>query len=204
MDKHGFLHGPGLGVYLLMNSVKLVGVHGVSCCGAVEMYGGGDFKMFLNPFPQGPARFPNGRNWGSWCVGIGTGKWCLFGWLWDPCPWGCPGLFWVCWSPWSGLEYLFFCIVSWTCLLFWGCMGPLWWFCSCCCWLDYYWCWWCWKLVPGWDGWTGVATGWGPRQGTGSGGGLFWCVVIPCPSFLELKTLFWPCVLGCWRHFVWL
>ena len=59
MDKHGFLNGPGLAVYLLVNNVKLVGVHGVSYGGAVEMYGGGGFEMFLNPFPQGPARFPN-------------------------------------------------------------------------------------------------------------------------------------------------
>ena len=59
MDKHGFLNGPGLAVYLLISNVELVGVHGVSCGGDVEMYGGGGFEMFLNPFPQGPARLPN-------------------------------------------------------------------------------------------------------------------------------------------------
>ena len=58
-DKHSFLNGPGLAVYFLVNNVKLVGVHGMSCGGAVEMYGGGDLEMFFNPFPQGPARFPN-------------------------------------------------------------------------------------------------------------------------------------------------
>ena len=57
--KHGFLDGPGLAVYLLVYNVKLVGVHGVSCGGAVELYGGGGLEMFLNPFPQGLARFPN-------------------------------------------------------------------------------------------------------------------------------------------------
>ena len=63
-DKHGFLNGPGLAVYFLVDNVKLVGVHGVSCGGAVNMYGGGGLEMFLNPFSQGPARFPN----------VGTGQ----------------------------------------------------------------------------------------------------------------------------------
>ena len=58
MDEHGFLNGPGLAVYFLVDNAELVGVHGVSCGGAVKMYGGGGLEMFLNPFPQGPARFP--------------------------------------------------------------------------------------------------------------------------------------------------
>ena len=41
-----------------MENAELVGIHGVSCGGAVKMYGGGGLEMFLNPFPQGPARFP--------------------------------------------------------------------------------------------------------------------------------------------------
>ena len=64
MDKHGFLYGPRLVVYLLVYNVKLVGVHGVSCGGTVEVYGGWGLEMFLNPFPQGSARFTN--------VGAGT------------------------------------------------------------------------------------------------------------------------------------
>ena len=69
---------------------------------------------------------------------------------------------------------------------------------GCCC------CWWCWLvlLVVG-DGWTCVPTGLVPRKGTGSDGGLFWYVKVPCPSCVGWKTLFWPCVLGCCSHFVW-
>ena len=59
MDKHSFLDSPGLAVYHLVNNVKLVGVHGVSCGGTVEVYGGGGLEMFLNSFPQGSARFTN-------------------------------------------------------------------------------------------------------------------------------------------------
>ena len=58
-DKHGFLNGPGLAVYLLVYNVILVGVHGVSCGVAVEVYRGGGLEMFLYPFPQGSARFTN-------------------------------------------------------------------------------------------------------------------------------------------------
>ena len=59
MDEHNLLDGPGLAVYLFMNNVKLVGVHGMSCGGTVVMYGGRGLKMFLNSFPQGSARLPN-------------------------------------------------------------------------------------------------------------------------------------------------
>ena len=59
MDEHGFLDGPGLAVYLLVYNVKLLGVHGVSCGGTVEVYRGGGLEMFLNSFPQGSARFTN-------------------------------------------------------------------------------------------------------------------------------------------------
>ena len=59
MDKHGFLNDPGLAVYFLVDNIELFGVHGVSCGGAVKMYRGGGLEMFLDPFPQGPARFPN-------------------------------------------------------------------------------------------------------------------------------------------------
>ena len=60
-DEHCFLDGPRLHVNFLMYNVELVGVHWMSCGGAVEVYGGGDFKMFFNPFPQGSAIFPNVR-----------------------------------------------------------------------------------------------------------------------------------------------
>ena len=51
-DKHSFLDGPGLVVYLLVNNVKLVGVHEVFCGGAVKVYGGGGLKMFLTLSPR--------------------------------------------------------------------------------------------------------------------------------------------------------
>ena len=38
--------------YLLVNNVKLIGVHGVSCGGAVEMYGGGALKCSLTLSPR--------------------------------------------------------------------------------------------------------------------------------------------------------
>ena len=43
-------HGPGMTVDLLMHYVKLVWVHGMSCSGAVVVYGGGGFEVFFNPF----------------------------------------------------------------------------------------------------------------------------------------------------------
>ena len=55
---------PGRTVYFLMHNVELLGVHGMSCGGAVVVYGEGDLKMFLDSFPQGSARLPN--------VGAGT------------------------------------------------------------------------------------------------------------------------------------
>ena len=38
-DKHGFLNSPGLAVYFFVDNAELVGIHGVSCGGAVKMYG---------------------------------------------------------------------------------------------------------------------------------------------------------------------
>ena len=58
-DEHSLLDGPGLAVYLFVNNVKLVGVHGMSCGGTVVVYGGRGLEMFLNSFPQGSARLPN-------------------------------------------------------------------------------------------------------------------------------------------------
>ena len=118
-------------------------------------------------------------------------------------------LFWVCLCLWSVLGSLFFCIVSWICQLCWGCKGQLWWSCNCCCFLGCCYClgcWCCcwWWLWPGWDVWIYVPIGWVPRQGIGSGGGLFWYVRVPCPNGLVLKKLFLPYVLGCCIHFVWL
>ena len=57
-DKHSLLDGPGLAVYLLMNNVELVAIHGVSCGVTMVVYGGGGLEMFLDSFPQGSARPP--------------------------------------------------------------------------------------------------------------------------------------------------
>ena len=57
-DEHGFLNSPGLPVYFFVDNAELVGIYGVSCGSAVKMHGGGGLEMFLNPFTQGPARFP--------------------------------------------------------------------------------------------------------------------------------------------------
>ena len=48
MDEHSLLDGPGIAVDFLMHYVELVGVHGVSCGGALEVYGGGGPEMFLD------------------------------------------------------------------------------------------------------------------------------------------------------------
>ena len=42
-----------------MYNAELVRVHGMSCGGTVEVYGGGGFEMFLDSFPQRSARLPN-------------------------------------------------------------------------------------------------------------------------------------------------
>ena len=48
-------------VNFLMYNAELVGVHWMSCSGAVEVYGEGGLEMFFNSFPQGSARFTNVR-----------------------------------------------------------------------------------------------------------------------------------------------
>ena len=49
MDEHGLLDGPGMAVDLLVHYVNLVGVHGMSCGGAVVVYGEGGFEVFFYP-----------------------------------------------------------------------------------------------------------------------------------------------------------
>ena len=48
MDEHSLLDGPGMAVDFLVHYVELVGVHGVSCGGTVEVYRGGGFEVFLD------------------------------------------------------------------------------------------------------------------------------------------------------------
>ena len=48
MDEHSLLDGAGMAVDFFVHYVELVGVHGVSCGGTVEMYRGGGFEMFLD------------------------------------------------------------------------------------------------------------------------------------------------------------
>ena len=43
MDKHCFLDSSGLAVDFLMHDVELVGIQQVSCCGTVQVDGGGGF-----------------------------------------------------------------------------------------------------------------------------------------------------------------
>ena len=50
MDEHGFFDGPGMTVDLFMYYVELVWVHWMSCGGAVMVYWGGGFEVFLNSF----------------------------------------------------------------------------------------------------------------------------------------------------------
>ena len=47
-DAHSLLDGPGMAVDFLVHYVELVGVHGVSCGGTMEVYRGRGFEMFLN------------------------------------------------------------------------------------------------------------------------------------------------------------
>ena len=51
-DIHGFLDGPGLDVYFLMNYAELAGVHGMACGRTVEVYGGGGLEVFLDSVTQ--------------------------------------------------------------------------------------------------------------------------------------------------------
>ena len=50
-DEHGLFDGPEMAVDFLVHYVELVWVHGVSCSGAVVVYGGGGFEVFFDPFP---------------------------------------------------------------------------------------------------------------------------------------------------------
>ena len=49
-DEHGLLDGPGMAVDFLVHYVELLWAHGVSCGGAVVVYGRGGFEVFFNPF----------------------------------------------------------------------------------------------------------------------------------------------------------
>ena len=133
-DEHGFLDSPGLAVYFFVDNVELVGVHGVSCGGAVKMYGGGCLEMFFNPFPQGPARFPYV---GTGAVDVGAlvlvndaflvGFGILILGIAQSCPEGV-GTLEVDLDTSSFAKFLEF-----VCCF--GMVGDyLWWSCSCCCW----------------------------------------------------------------------
>ena len=50
-DEHSLLDGPGMAVDFLVHYVELVGVHGVSCGGTVEVYRGGALKCSLTLSP---------------------------------------------------------------------------------------------------------------------------------------------------------
>ena len=52
MVEHGCSDGPGMTVDLFVYYVKLDWVHWVSCSGAVVVYGGRDFEVFLDSFTQ--------------------------------------------------------------------------------------------------------------------------------------------------------
>ena len=54
-DEHSLLDGPGMAVDFFVHYVELVGVHGVSCGGTVEMYRGEGFEMFLDSVPYSSA-----------------------------------------------------------------------------------------------------------------------------------------------------
>ena len=69
MDEHSLLDGPGMAVDFLVHYVELVGVHGVSCGGTVEVYRGGALKCSLTLSANVLPDF----HWGSLCGGIGKG-----------------------------------------------------------------------------------------------------------------------------------
>ena len=52
VDEHGLLDGPRMAVDFLVHYVELVGVHGMSSGGAMVVYGGGGFEVFLYAFTQ--------------------------------------------------------------------------------------------------------------------------------------------------------
>ena len=70
MDEHCLLDGPGMAIDLLVYYVKLVGLHGVSCGGAVVVYGGGALKcsLTLSPkdLPDSPMYALGQFIWGHW------------------------------------------------------------------------------------------------------------------------------------------
>ena len=49
-DEQGLVDGPGMAADFLVHYVELVWVHGMSCSGAVVVYGEGGFEVFLKPF----------------------------------------------------------------------------------------------------------------------------------------------------------
>ena len=51
-DEHNFLDGPGMAVDLFVHYIELLWIHWVSCGGAVKVYGGRGFEVFLNSFTQ--------------------------------------------------------------------------------------------------------------------------------------------------------
>ena len=69
-DEHGLFDGPGVTVNFLVHYVELVWVHGVSCSGAVVVYGGGALKcsLILSPkdLPDSPIYALGQFKWGHW------------------------------------------------------------------------------------------------------------------------------------------
>ena len=47
-----YLGGPGMAVDLFVYYIELFWIHWVSSGGAVKVYGGGSFEMFLDSFTQ--------------------------------------------------------------------------------------------------------------------------------------------------------
>ena len=70
VDEHGLLDCTGMAVNILVHYVELVGVHGMSCGGAVVVYGEGALKcsFTLSPkdLPDSPMYALGKLMWGYW------------------------------------------------------------------------------------------------------------------------------------------
>ena len=59
-------------------------------------------------FPPGICQVHQCRSWGNLCGATGIGRWCLFDWIWHPCPLDFLKLSWGCWHLWNVPVFLFF------------------------------------------------------------------------------------------------
>ena len=114
-DAHGLLDDPCGVMHLPTDYWEVVHTDMMTCSIGIVRDGGRGPKMFPEPFPKGPCRFPF-----VLLITLQSCHTCTFRLLhfsmWWPCPLGLPGGSWGCSFPWKGAGLLFHHKCSWSLL----------------------------------------------------------------------------------------